>query len=426
MKDISLKAESRIIVDQRAVIRDNLAHMNEEMSHYTGLILVSGIDSPGITQSLFDTLAPFAITVLDIEQVVIRDRLILTVLISLNPAHADAIEEDLQACAASLSIDIATSFQEQGQSTIAAKSGLVHVVALGNPLSPTAIAAIASAIASQGGNIERIQRTASYPITAIEFIVSGANQLSIRQCLAEVTTNHSVDIAVSPGGLMRWAKKLVVMDVDSTLIQQEVIELLAAKAGAQVEVTAITDSAMRGEIDFEQSLIARVALLKGLQSTVIQEVQKEIVLTPGARTLVQTLHTLGHSVALVSGGFTEVIKPIVEDLKIHHYRANSLEIIDGKLTGKVAGPIIDRAAKATALREFAALEGVTLEQTIAIGDGANDLDMISIAGLGIAFNAKPAVKAAADSSVSAPYLDSVLYLLGITREEVEEAGAKRK
>jgi phosphoserine phosphatase len=135
---------------------------------------------------------------------------------------------------------------------------------------------------------------------------------------------------------------------------------------------------------------------------------------------------LGHSVALVSGGFTEVIKPIVEDLKIQHYRANSLEIIDGKLTGKVAGPIIDRAAKATALREFAAMEGVTLEQTIAIGDGANDLDMISIAGLGIAFNAKPAVKAAADSSVSAPYLDSVLYLLGITREEVEEAGAKRK
>jgi phosphoserine phosphatase len=225
---------------------------------------------------------------------------------------------------------------------------------------------------------------------------------------------------------MRWAKKLVVMDVDSTLIQQEVIELLAAKAGAQAEVIAITDSAMRGEIDFAGSLIARVALLKGLPAAVIEEVQKEIVLTPGARTLVQTLHTLGHSVALVSGGFTEVIKPIVEDLKIQHYRANSLEIVDGKLTGKVAGPIIDRAAKATALREFAAMEGVTLEQTVAIGDGANDLDMISIAGLGIAFNAKPAVKAAADSSVSAPYLDSVLYLLGITREEVEEAGAKRK
>ena len=400
--------------------------MNAESSQYTGLILVSGIDSPGITQALFETLAPFSITVLDIEQVVIRDRLILTVLIALNPAHAQAIEDDLQSCADRLSIDIATSFQEQGQSTIAAKSGLVHVVALGNPLPPTAIAAIAAAIASQGGNFERIQRTASYPITAIEFLVSGADQLSIRQCLAEVTTSNNVDIAVSPGGLMRWAKKLVVMDVDSTLIQQEVIELLAAKAGVGDQVVAITDSAMRGEIDFAESLIARVALLKGLPKSVIEEVGKEITLTPGARTLVQTLHKLGHSVALVSGGFTEVIEPIAKDLQITHVRANSLEVVDGALTGKVKGAIIDRAAKATALRDFAAMEGVTLEQTIAIGDGANDLDMISIAGLGIAFNAKPAVKAAADSSVSAPYLDSVLYLLGITREEVEEAGATRK
>jgi len=400
--------------------------MNAESSQYTGLILVSGIDSPGITQALFETLTPFSITVVDIEQVVIRDRLILTVLIALNPAHAQAIEDDLQSCADRLSIDIATSFQEQGQSTIAAKSGLVHVVVLGNPLPPTAIAAIAAAIASQGGNIERIQRTASYPITAIEFLVSGVDQLSIRQCLAEVTTSNNVDIAVSPGGLMRWAKKLVVMDVDSTLIQQEVIELLAAKAGVGDQVIAITDSAMRGEIDFAESLITRVALLKGLPESVIEEVRKEITLTPGARTLVQTLHKLGHSVALVSGGFTEVIEPIAKDLQIAHVRANSLEVVDGALTGKVKGAIIDRAAKATALRDFAAIEGVTLEQTIAIGDGANDLDMISIAGLGIAFNAKPAVKAAADSSVSAPYLDSVLYLLGITREEVEEAGATRK
>jgi phosphoserine phosphatase len=400
--------------------------MNAETSHYTGLILVSGIDSPGITQGLFDALAPFAITVLDIEQVVIRDRLILTVLISLNPAHADSIEEDLQACAERLGIDIATSFVQQGESTIAAKTGLVHVVALGNPMPPTAIAAIAAAIATQGGNIERIHRTASYPITAIEFIVSGTNQLSIRQCLAEVTTSHQVDIAVSPGGLMRHAKKLIVMDVDSTLIQQEVIELLAAKAGVQEQVVAITESAMRGELDFAESLRARVALLKGLPESVIAEVQTEVSLTPGARTLVQTLHKLGHIVALVSGGFTEVIKPIAADLNIAHYRANSLEISDGLLTGKVQGTIVDRAGKAEALREFATLEGVSLEQTIAIGDGANDLDMISIAGLGIAFNAKPAVKAAADSSVSAPYLDSVLYLLGITREEVEEAGATRK
>jgi phosphoserine phosphatase len=400
--------------------------MSDEKSQFTGLILVSGIDTPGITQALFETLAPFAITVLDIEQVVIRERLILTVLIALNPAHAEAIDSDLEECGKSLGVDIATSFQEQGQSTIAVKSGLVHVVALGNPLAPTAIAAIASAIAKLGGNIERIHRTASYPITAIEFNVSGADQTAIRQGLAEVTTSHSVDIAVSPGGLMRWAKKLVVMDVDSTLIQQEVIELLAAKAGVEDSVKAITEAAMRGELDFAESLKARVALLAGLPQSVIAEVQSEIELTPGARTLVKTLHQLGHSVAVVSGGFTSVIEPLVKELGITHYRANTLEIIDGKLSGQVIEPIVDRAAKATALRDFAAIEGVQLEQTVAIGDGANDLDMISIAGLGIAFNAKPAVKAAAASSVSAPYLDSVLYLLGITREDIEEAGAQRK
>lgn len=400
--------------------------MSDEKRQYTGLILVSGIDTPGITQALFDALAPFAITVLDIEQVVIRERLILTVLISLNPAHADSIAEDVQMCGEKLGVDIATSFAEQGESTIAAKTGLVHVVALGTPLAPKAIAAIASAIALRGGNIERIHRTASYPITAIEFTVSGADQSAVRQCLAEVTTEHSVDIAVSPGGLMRWAKKLIVMDVDSTLIQQEVIELLAAKARVQEKVKEITDAAMRGELDFAASLKARVALLEGLPESVITEVQSEIALTPGARTLVKTLHQLGHSVAVVSGGFTSVIEPLLKELEISHYRANTLEIVDGKLTGNVLDPIIDRAGKATALKDFAAIEGVLLEQTVAIGDGANDLDMISIAGLGIAFNAKPAVKAAAASSVSAPYLDSVLYLLGISREDIEEAGASRK
>jgi phosphoserine phosphatase len=400
--------------------------MSDEKSLFTGLILVSGVDSPGITKALFDTLSPFAVTVLDIEQVVIRQRLILTVLISLDPNHATAIDEDLSACADQLSVDIATSFSEQGGSSIAAKSGLVHVVALANPLAPSAIAAMAESIAGQNGNIERIHRTASYPITAIEFIVSGVDVLSLRQSLAGVAATKEIDIAVSPGGLMRWAKKLVVLDVDSTLIQQEVIELLAAHAGVESQVREITEQAMRGELDFSESLRARVSLLKGLPESVILDVRSQILLTPGARTLVETLKKLGHSVAVVSGGFTEVIEPILQELGITHYRANTLGISNGTLTGLVEGPIIDRAAKAQALRDFAELESVNLEQTIAIGDGANDLDMIAIAGMGIAFNAKPAVKAAADSSVSAPFLDSVLYLLGITREEIEEAGASRK
>lgn len=392
-----------------------------EKDPFTGLILLTGIDKPGITATLFETLAPFSLTVLDIEQVVIRERLILTLLVACNPAHSEAIDADLEELAKSLEVDIATSFSSATISSIAAKTGLVHAVLLSPKLLPSAVAKVAQTISELGGNIESISRTASYPVTAIEFVISNADQKVLKSSLASVAIEEGVDIAVQPGGLMRHARKLVLLDVDSTLIQQEVIELLATKAGVNAEVVKITDAAMRGEMDFEQSLIARVALLKGLAESTITQVQNEIVLTPGARTMIRTLQRLGHTVCVVSGGFHNVIDSLLKELNITHYRANTLEIIDGKLTGKVVGPIIDRAAKAQALRDFAAIEKINIGQTIAIGDGANDLDMIAMAGLGIAFNAKPAVKAAADSTVSAPYLDSVLYLLGIGREEIEEA-----
>ena len=394
--------------------------ITNDSAQFTGLILLSGVDKPGITESLFKVLAPFSITILDIEQVVISQRLILTVLISLNPVHEKAIEADLTDCALALDVDIATLFSTNVDSAISIKKDLIHVVILSSKLTPIAVAGIASAITNAGANIERVTRTASSPITAIEFILSGASQSTISTALAPVAVAQSIDIAVQPGGMLRFAKKLVQLDVDSTLITQEVIEILAAKAGVGDEVVNITQAAMRGELDFEHSLRARVALLKGLPESVIAEVQSEITLTPGASVLIRTLQRLGHAVSVVSGGFIDVIEPLISELGIVHYRANKLEIVDGALTGHVEGPIIDRAAKAQALREFAALESVTLEQTVAIGDGANDLDMIALAGLGIAFNAKPAVKAAADSSVSSPYLDSVLYLLGIPREAIEE------
>ena len=396
--------------------------MDMQSAQYTGLVLVSGEDRPGITEALFTTLAPCSLSIVDVEQVVIRSRLILTILITLNKAHAQAIEDDLNAQAESLDLDIAIAFSEQKSESIAAKSGLTHVVVLSQDLKPSAIAGLASAIADAGGNIERIHRTASYPVTAIELLVSGVATASLKGPLTSLSGELDVDIAVSPGGLMRWAKKLIIMDVDSTLISQEVIELLGAKAGVEEQIRGITERAMAGEIDFEASLRERVALLKGLPLSVIDEVRGEITLTPGAKTLVSTLQKLGHTVAVVSGGFINVIEPILATLKIEHYRGNTLESQDGLLTGGLVGPIIDRAAKATALRDFAAIEKVDIEQTVAIGDGANDLDMIALAGLGIAFNAKPAVKAAADSAVSAPYLDSVLYLLGITREDVEDSG----
>jgi phosphoserine phosphatase len=392
-------------------------------TEHTGLILISGVDAPGVTQALFAALEPFSITILDIEQVVIRGRLILTTLISLDPAHASAIEADLIEATTKLGLDLAIDFSDQPKGE--PKNSNLHIMVLSENLRPAGIGALASKIAQQDGNIDRIHRTASYPLTAIEFEVSlnlNEEKLKIVQReLAEIAQNFGIDIAVEQSGLTRRAKRIVLLDMDSTLIQQEVIDLLADKCGVGKEVIAITESAMRGELDFAASLTTRVKLLAGADAQVIQSVKAGITLTPGARTLIRTLHKLGHKVGVVSGGFLDVIEPLLQELEIDFYKANKLEIVDGKLTGNLLGSIIDRTAKAEALREFAAAENVNLAQTIAIGDGANDLGMLELAGLGIAFNAKPAVRAAADSSINSPYLDSVLYLMGITRSEIEDA-----
>jgi phosphoserine phosphatase len=210
---------------------------------------------------------------------------------------------------------------------------------------------------------------------------------------------------------MSFQKRLVQLDVDSTFIQQEAIELLAAHAGVLDEVARVTQAAMRGELDFSESLIARVALLKGLSEDSITQVQSEITLTDGAVELVELLHSKGHCISLVSGGFTNILQPLVDQLRIDFYRANTLEIVNGRLTGKVLGSIVDRAAKAQALKEFAQACSVELSNTVAIGDGANDLDMMAIAGISIAFNAKPIVQAAADYSITEPSLRSVASLI---------------
>ena len=395
-----------------------------EKNTYTGLVLLSGVDAPGVTQALFSALSPFSLNILDIEQVVIRGRLILTALIALDPAHASAIEADLMETAKELNLDLAIDYTEGLESKNNSRSSL-HIVVLSSNLKPAGVAAIASEISASGGNIDRIRRTASYPLTAIEFDVSlpeGVLDLKkIQGSLAAIARANEIDIAVEQSGLTRRAKRIVLLDMDSTLIKEEVIDLLASKAGVGEKVSEITARAMAGELDFKQSLQERVGLLAGLSEEVLGQVAKEITLSPGARTLVRTLHRLGHKVGVVSGGFLDVIEPTLKELGIDFYQANRLEIEDGKLTGKLLGQIIDREAKATALREFAAAEGVALSQTIAIGDGANDLGMLEVAGLGIAFNAKPAVRDAADSTINFPYLDAVLYLMGITREEIEKA-----
>jgi phosphoserine phosphatase len=265
---------------------------------------------------------------------------------------------------------------------------------------------------------------ARYPVTAMEIAVSGADPETLRTVLALEGVRQGLDVAVQDGGLYRRAKRLIVMDVDSTLIQGEVIEMLAEHAGRLDEVAAVTEKAMRGELDFEESLRHRVAALEGLSATALDEVYAAIELAPGARTLVRTLKRLGYQFAIVSGGFSQITDQLAAELGIDYAKANELEIVDGVLTGRVVGEIVDRAGKATALREFAVRSGTPLTQTVAIGDGANDLDMLAVAGLGVAFNAKPVVRAAADTHLSVPYLDTILYLLGITREEVEVADAE--
>ena len=384
------------------------------------VVILSGMDRPGITQTLFEEIDALDIShaISDIEQVVIHGHLILTLALEISPESRNAVLEKLDNYAARHGLELRAEEADHQNIEIDTPDSFVHVTVMGRELTAGPLGKIASIVREAGGNIERIFRIAHYPVTAIELLVSNVVVGNIKKSLAEVANTTSVDIGVQAGGLQRRAKKLVVLDVDSTLIQQEVIELLADHAGVRPKVKEITDRAMNGEIDFAQALQERVQLLSGLSEKIIDEVRAQIRLTPGARTLIRTLKKLHHKVGIVSGGFTEVITPIAQELGIDFIAANHLEIRDGKLTGKTKGDIIDRAGKANALRKFAALADVDLADTVAIGDGANDLDMIALAGLGIAFNAKPLVRASADTSVNTPYLDSVLYLLGIPRNEI--------
>jgi phosphoserine phosphatase len=394
-------------------------------SRITLLITLTGRDRPGVTSRLFTTLARFPLSVADIEQVTIRGRLVLGVLVGCDaPPDLTAIYGAVTELAGDLGLEaeITTGSAERpsraGSSRI---SGRLHVTVLGSPLLPEGVAAVAGRIAANGANIDRITRLASDPVTCVELDVSGAEPVTLRNELAQVAVESGVDVAVQRAGLHRRAMRLIVMDVDSTLIRDEVIDLLAERAGCAAEVAKVTESAMRGELDFAASLRERAALLAGLDAGVLDEVRSALRLTPGARTLVRTLKRLGYKCGIVSGGFTAVIKPLADELGIDFVAANTLEVADGRLTGRVIEPIVDRDGKTAALRTFAQAAGVPLSQTVAVGDGANDLGMIGAAGLGVAFNAKPVVRDAADTAVNVPYLDTVLYLLGIPRDAVEAA-----
>ncbi len=384
------------------------------------LVTVTGPDKPGVTGVLFTALSAHRVDVLDVDQVVIRGALTLGVLVA-TPGDPEALQEDVEQAMHSLGMRVSVAIDRAGDAE--RRSATHTVVVLGRPLQAKAIGALARTFGDIGVNIETITRIADYPVTGLELSVSAPDDDKLRSVVATVAATADVDIAVQREGLARRAKRLIVFDVDSTLITGEVIEMLADHTGTRTQVEEITGAAMRGELDFAASLRKRVAMLAGLDAAVLDEVGASLELTPGARTTIRTLKRLGYKCGIVSGGFSQVVRHLVEELELDFAAANTLEVADGKLTGRVAGEIVDRAGKARALERFAAQCGVPLAQTVAVGDGANDIDMLTTAGLGIAFNAKPVVADAADTALNQPFLDPVLFILGITRQEVEEADA---
>ncbi|MFI5608997.1 phosphoserine phosphatase SerB [Amycolatopsis sp. NPDC051903] len=394
------------------------------------LITTTGPDKPGVSSVLFAVLTRHDVDVLDVEQVVIRGQLVLGVLAGVY-RDPEGLQEYVEQAMATVGMQVEVKIGDEiGADPFAlGRRDSSHVlVMLGRPVTARAFSEVATRLAGLGANIDSIRSVADYPVTGLELYVSvredtEAADAELRSVLADAASTAGVDVAVERAGISRKAKRLVVFDVDSTLVQGEVIEMLGAHAGVEQQVREITEAAMRGELNFTESLERRVSLLAGLPESVLDEVAATLELTPGARTTVRTLKRLGFRCGVVSGGFTRVIRSLVDDLGLDFAAANELEVVDGKLTGRVVGEVVDRAGKAKALRRFADDYGIPLGQCVAVGDGANDIDMLSAAGMGVAFNAKPALREVADTALSHPYLDAVLFVLGVTRAEVEAADA---
>tara|TARA_B110001454_G_scaffold213407_2_gene231587 strand:- start:1692 stop:2909 length:1218 start_codon:yes stop_codon:yes gene_type:complete len=399
------------------------------------LIRVSGTDKPGLTANITAILAQYKVTILDIGQAEIHDSLSLGILAAIpSTAESAPVLKDVlfKAHALGLTVSFTPVDSESYEQWVSGQGKDRHIITLlARTISAEHIARITAIVAEHGLNIDNITRLtgrvpleeeldSSIPTRAcVEFSVRGeANQGLLREKFLAVSNDLNVDIAVQEDNVYRRNRRLVAFDMDSTLIEAEVIDELAAAAGVGEQVAEITERAMRGELDFTESFHERVALLKGLSGDVLQEIAERLPVTEGAERLIRNLNSLGYTTVILSGGFNYFGNYLKEKLGIDYVFANELDMEDGIVTGKVTGTVVDGNRKAQLLREIAEKEGIRLEQTIAVGDGANDLPMLSIAGLGIAFRAKPLVQESAKQSISTLGLDGVLYLLGYRDRDI--------
>jgi phosphoserine phosphatase len=399
------------------------------------LMNITGKDKPGLTASLTSILAQYEVTILDIGQAVIHDYLSLGILVEIPSAHtSSSILKDLLFQAHELGIKIRFSaIDEKRYEAWAAKYGQERriITLLGRRLTAAQLFEVTAAIAANHLNIDVITRLSgrvslddpeSFPKACVQFTLSGQldDPSRFRGRLLEISEKTGIDISFHVDDIYRHARRLVVFDMDSTLIRGEVIDILANHAGAGHQVALITESAMNGEIDFKESFSRRVALLKGLDKSVLARVAENLILTEGAERVIHTLKKLGYKIGIISGGFNYFGEFLQKNLNLDYVFANELEIENGKVTGNISGDIIDGGRKAEILKTIATVENISLQQTIAIGDGANDLPMLSIAGLGIAFHAKSIVKKNTQKSISSVGLDGLLYLMGISEREIRQ------
>jgi phosphoserine phosphatase len=385
------------------------------------IVSVSGPDRPGITAKLTGILAQMGAELLDIEQVVVQRQLSLGMLVAIP--HDRGVLKELLFAAKELGVSLDFMPVEHERSPAARRAERYVVTAIGRALGAPEMHTLATALAEHGANIAKISRLSHGHVRSVEFHVDlapGCDPSPLKEALLRLSMRSSFDIALQREGIFRRSKRMIVMDMDSTLIRIEVIDELARAHGVRAEVAAVTEQAMAGEMDYDESLRKRLALLAGLDVAVLERIAAELPLTEGAEVLVRALKRLGYRTAVISGGFSIAADALRAQLGIDHAHSNTLEIEGGKLTGRVVGPIVNAARKAELLETIARSESIPLEQVIAVGDGANDLAMLEKAGLGIAFRAKPKLREAADTSISAGGLDWILFLLGFSAEEVED------